>query len=304
MTMRKSSKFFVTVMAAVLTVGSIQAVSIEKIKAAPVEETIHYVALGDSIATGYGVKDSYVDQVADYLEEKYGHENVVVRTDNLAVSAMQSEGLIRALTNPKDPRFSNYQKTLKDADIVTISIGSNDILTPFMNELAEEFSCNYMTFQPTVLGLMQKNKQEDLIYHIRQLRSSLPDNQQVLSNIQSFPGRLNQIVAKVEQLAPEAAIYVNNIYNPYMKYNLYYGSTLLLKGADIADGYVMQMNQVFDSDSEDYALVDLYDVITDESQVNASAAEYNIDPHPNQVGHDRIADAVIATMKETLLYAD
>ena len=93
-----------------------------------VSSSIRYVALGDSIAHGYGLgnpeKDSYVGQVKQYLEENYDY----VFAENFGTNGMRSDELLDILTNPENDMYNKYHATLQHADIVTISIGSNDLM--------------------------------------------------------------------------------------------------------------------------------------------------------------------------------
>lgn len=90
--------------------------------------TIRYVALGDSIAYGYGLEDreeqSYVSLVRKHLEKSYDY---VIET-NFGSNGMQSGDLLEILTNPEHEYYRQYRASLKYADVVTLSIGSNDLL--------------------------------------------------------------------------------------------------------------------------------------------------------------------------------
>ena len=73
-----------------------------------VSSTIRYVALGDSIAYGYGLQDkdeeSYVGLVRQYFEERYDY----VVTTNFGKNGMRSGELLDILTNPEN---ENYKKS-------------------------------------------------------------------------------------------------------------------------------------------------------------------------------------------------
>ncbi|ERK69793.1 SGNH/GDSL hydrolase family protein [Leifsonia aquatica] len=86
--------------------------------AAKVEGEILYVAIGDSAAQGIGAsqpKNSYVGVIADHLRSATGR---TVRTVNLSVSG----ATVALAVADQLPRFETLQP-----DIVTVSIGANDI---------------------------------------------------------------------------------------------------------------------------------------------------------------------------------
>ncbi|HZJ52442.1 MAG TPA: SGNH/GDSL hydrolase family protein [Actinomycetota bacterium] len=84
--------------------------------------TWDYVALGDSVPAGSGGVESYVSGYARFIEADAG---VSVRVHNLARDGIASGDLSRALR--KNERF---RKAVEKAEIVTVTIGFNDIGIP------------------------------------------------------------------------------------------------------------------------------------------------------------------------------
>lgn len=88
------------------------------------DQKVDYVAFGDSIASGqtpYGVKvgTSYTDLIADQLET----ENYLSSfSKEFALSGETSTQFLARLTQPK------VQATVKEAELVTISTGANDLI--------------------------------------------------------------------------------------------------------------------------------------------------------------------------------
>ncbi len=79
-----------------------------------------YVALGDSLATGYGAfVKGYVPRYEAYVETDTG---VAVTRTNLAQNKWTSSQLLSALRN--DPTF---RRATREAEIVTWNIGGNDL---------------------------------------------------------------------------------------------------------------------------------------------------------------------------------
>jgi lysophospholipase L1-like esterase len=79
-----------------------------------------YVALGDSLATGYGAfVKGYVPRYEAYVETDTG---VAVTRTNLAQNKWTSSQLLSALSS--DPTF---RRAIREAEIVTWNIGGNDL---------------------------------------------------------------------------------------------------------------------------------------------------------------------------------
>lgn len=97
-----------------------------------------YVEFGDSIAVGYALlsyvkgditadkypmpSDAFVALTGNALNKSDGP----AITDNQAVSGWTSQQLLDQLIR------GDYAPALEDADVVTVTIGSNDLLGPFM----------------------------------------------------------------------------------------------------------------------------------------------------------------------------
>jgi lysophospholipase L1-like esterase len=78
-----------------------------------------YVALGDSLTTGFGAFKGYVPRYDAYIETDTG---VAVTRTNLGRNGWTSSQLLSALRN--DPTF---RRATREAEIVTWNIGGNDL---------------------------------------------------------------------------------------------------------------------------------------------------------------------------------
>lgn len=221
---------------------------------------VHYVALGDSIAYGYGLndmeEDSYVGQVTQYLEQQYDH----VTTTNLGMNGIQSEELLERLTNPQNEFYEKYHSVLKYAKIVTISIGSNDLLHHI------ELDKDWKEYIQNGDKIFRKECQEFEIV---------------------FP----EIIQEIRKIAPKAKIYANNVYNPCHGLEQY--KTLY----DVSEKYISMFNEAFESQNG-FVTVDIKKIFEDsqENPLNMSLKGNKIDPHPNAWGHKLIAQGIIEEM--------
>jgi lysophospholipase L1-like esterase len=101
------------ILVVVLLVGASQGTTL----AAPT--SWDYVALGDSLATGYGAFKGYVPRYEAHIETDTG---VAVTRTNLGQNGWTSSQLLSALRN--DPTF---RRATREAEIVTWNIGGNDL---------------------------------------------------------------------------------------------------------------------------------------------------------------------------------
>lgn len=227
-----------------------------------VSTTVRYVALGDSIAYGYGLEnpeqDSYVGRIKEYLAGKYDY----VMLSNFGCNGQRSDELLDILTNPENENYGRYRATLRYADIVTLSIGSNDLL-------------HLINIGWDMDEMLQNNK-EDFQHACRGFAKNFP-----------------KIISEIRKINSNVEIYANNIYNPAK------GLTSYKTVYDIAEYYINWLNQAF-SEPVSYHLVDIKTAFDREKKpmINITLKGRQIDPHPSKEGHRRIGEMVIKEMAQ------
>ena len=120
----------------ILIVGII-ILSIFLIYLTTIDKKVYYLALGDQISLGM-TKDgyyelSYTNYIKEYLEEKGKLETYI---DDYLTQGYRITDIINDINNNKE--IEETKKTLKNAlikaDLITISIGTNDIIAKIDNE--------------------------------------------------------------------------------------------------------------------------------------------------------------------------
>jgi lysophospholipase L1-like esterase len=97
-----------------------------------VDNKVYYLALGDSLAAGQnpykGISYGYTDYVSDYLRSK---NKLSFYTKKFAVSGYRTTDLINDINQNKYVIIDNKKVTIKHAltkaDVITLSIGANDL---------------------------------------------------------------------------------------------------------------------------------------------------------------------------------
>lgn len=270
--------------------GSYQAVSAKE-SAGPTQ----YAAFGDSIAAGYGLEgyapgqdtvppDSYQALVAGFLN---------TQPCNYAVSGDDSDACIALL------KSGQADADLKDAGTITLSIGSNDLLLPFIQIIMDYFHIEPGTIDASAFAQgfpSQKLDISDFSKYFQQqeaLMAILADNPTLHAKATAFPSQLQEILSILKEKAPHAEIYVTNIYNPFSSVPVF---------GPMADSYIQEINTAFSADAQDYTLVDVYTPFREENLTNvhfdlSSPANINPDPHPSVNGHKTIGKLVIQALK-------
>lgn len=209
------------------------------------------VGIGDSITTGYGVKEEekYLSIFCKQLEEQQP-----TTCHNMAIDGLTSTQLLEKLSD------SSFQTELKKADYILMSIGGNDYLQEFTNNL------------PT--------------YLIKQ------DHYPNIATIQTvLLANMKQIYEQLHMLNTTAKIGVVPLYNPYSRH-LEHNAVLIQEYNQVKDAYVALAT----AQKQVVISPDLSSVLEDKAYSNVDTQDRALDPHPNALGHNMIAKQLIAAM--------
>ena len=207
------------------------------------------VALGDSITAGYRLPPS-----ADAFPLLMGNALGESHVENLGVVGATSLDLLKSLSQ------TQVQADLSQANVVTIDIGSNDILGPAVADLEA-----HGTLTTTDLSSLY-------------------------GDIHQFGSNLAKIVAEVHAAAPNAYIVLYNIYNPVPN------SGLFASLHTVADKLITGENQVIQQVAAEDGLTvaDAYQAIgphPSQYMDSTPLSGYPFAVHPNEEGHQQLAAA-------------
>lgn len=220
------------------------------------DDSLMYVALGDSIAAGVGLKDVV------YLPAQYGYDmtpnfkgyspdcyvSVVAEglgldrdhAINLGLPALMTKDMLEMLQTGSMSgvnvlagtyySYPEYQEYVRQADIISIAIGCNDITVPFIVSLGEatnwksEKLANYIVsgtlrdFTLESFSLFMDAVQELVLtpQEFSDLFQALTTGmyQKCQDGYANTTTYLPQVIAAVRELNPDAQILVIGYYNP------------------------------------------------------------------------------------------
>lgn len=244
-----------------------------------------YVALGDSIADGYRL-DGYTapgsapaGSFPVLLAEAMG-----ARLIPLAVSGMDTDGLLQAL----DTR--TYREAVAEADTITLTIGSNDLLHPAIHRLT---SLGQSVAEGNLSSLLTD------LAGAGDILTSQEAQEEYARHVARFKENWEAIIARIRALNPSADIYVTDFYNPYsmLEYTLGFFS---LHVGSVAQAYLDQMNAWLEESPSagEYRIADIRDVSTNVCFSPRSLSGFDLDPHPDPAGHALIFRRLL-TVRQT-----
>ena len=266
--------------------------------AAMAEETqVRYVAIGDSISSGYGLEAPETEAFPSLIAQDNGYT-----LTNLAEAGETSVSLLAKLEN------AEMAEALSTADVITLTIGGNDMLAALFDYLAETTG-GQMTAQEILMLFMGQGENADLttLAPLLQSMTSFPQSAQATEALASFGENFASLLAKIKSLNPDATLVVATQYNPYSH----------LDGTALG-GAVTGIVSAFDAGVTALNLqiqtlaaatgCDVADVCSTFKAENTAANPLcnatlspgvNMDIHPNAAGH-----AVIAAVMESALNSE
>lgn len=255
----------------------------DDVMAEPETEIINIVALGDSIAAGYGLASPEAERYSHLIKERIdARDGFECIETNHGVNGQTSSGLLESFAS---------LPPLDGADYVTVSIGANNVLGPAVNMFSK-------------YGAALLIEDEEL--RAAALASAYNEfNTATAAGIEQFKKDLPEIISAIKHAAPEAEIIFQTIYNPYNRVSLTLtlGDVTVDLNAD-SDRLVSALNDIIESGAIllGYKVADVYAAFeTETGVVNAeggslASAPLTLDPHPTAKGHGLIADVIISVI--------
>ena len=268
-----------------------------------------YVALGDSISTGYGpdteeAEKSFVEQIAEQQE---------LSVTMLAADGETTASLLAKLADADGA----VAKALETADVVTLTIGGNDFMNALYEYMAEAYSAANGTsftaeqFKQALEGKNGEPEQAAALAFVTQNISVFePGAGGTL--LTQFETALNEIASGIRGYT-KAPVVVATQYNPYrfaadelkpfeqvMPDQVDAAQAI----ADAFDTMLARMNEKIKAlkAREGFFTADVFSAFDGEQQnpCNASFLSSNLDFHPNAHGHTLMAQTVGEVVQSAL----
>lgn len=252
-------------------------------------ETVHaandnsnYVALGDSITTGYGLA---ADE-SNFATILAGSD---LTLNNLAVDGETSGQLFEKLSSD-----TTYQTAVKSAELITLTIGGNDLMNALYNYLAGK---THLSAEQVKKALTDKNDSNRYMVLTTAMTNidGFASSQEATAATSTFQNNFTNIIAAIQTLNQNATIVVINQYNPYSRLN----NSMTNSIVSAFDTGVTALNTIFSTSAQTgaYVVANVYDAfkVADENPCNAyfnSQSDLNLDFHPNTDGHQLIANTI------------
>ena len=261
-----------------------------------------YLALGDSITYGYEPGDTAQGkQLTDECFVSILAKDKGYTALNEGVIGNTAAGVLKQLNT------GEFDSTIKNASIITLTCGGNDLM-----EVLYQKTADYLNSSKAVVKKWGKFTSLDVIT-ILALSSIYPDKypttevttvqlalMTVLSTgdldqstefqtaLSEFIDTLNQVTSTIKRKNPDVKIFVSTQYNPYEHCT----STLKSLGTTLGKcASILRQKVVDNASTGQYTVADVYSAFEGNTATycNASENPLQIDFHPSVAGHAAIA---------------
>lgn len=240
-----------------------------------------YVALGDSISAGYGLEGGELS-FPEMLERDTGY----VLTDFSSNDGVTSEDLLETLNK------AEVIAAVQDADVITITVGGNDLMNALYEYLADAPGVS-MTADQIRDGLVNGTIKDPLVLlTLMNSLSGFPKSSHAEDALTTLRTNLSSALEQIKFLNPDVTCIIANQYNPY-------GHIEGEAAAGIVQTFdtgVRALNTTLAgvAHTQGVIVVDVYEAFDDSSGYPCNAhftaiGDFNLDFHPNALGHQLIA---------------
>ncbi|MBR6106534.1 MAG: hypothetical protein IKQ39_00850 [Oscillospiraceae bacterium] len=279
--MKHQTKLSAMLAAAVLAAGSTAALPGAPVQAAASYQNI--VILGDSISSGYALgagEAGYYDIIADCTGGT---------VTNYAVAGHTSSDLLKVLAD------SSKQAAIKDADLICISIGGNDLMQP-ARAVIEKKMQEGETLIDTVKRIAKSGGATDLIPELTKATRSVRNGAEEM---------YQSVETAVRGLNPNAEVIMQTLYNPFeISPEMIAAQNLSEKNQKDYNSllnYVSGTESALNTAMKKLETVDIADVSevfknTGWLYTRFTSEDNRGDIHPNALGHALIAAEIMDTL--------
>ncbi len=238
------------------------------------DEKLDILIMGDSIPYGYLLASSeknYGELIKDYYNGK-------ADVTNIAVNGYSTNDLLELIEK------SETKEQIKNADVVIISIGANDLLNVFFEryyEIVQTYSeTDFAVAAQTIIS--DKDGFSDLLNDL---------DKGTLTAINNIP----EIKNKIATANSDTKIIFQTIYNPFESLSGNPDYTVISTLNFLLNSLLFQINKEIKS-LEGTETADIYALFKNTGWLTTNIRNYDI--HPNQLGHVSISAKIITILSE------
>ena len=239
-------------------------------------------SLGDSVSNGDLLSDkekSFDNRVANKLNAEFYE---------YSVSGMITDDLLKILDKKE------VKENIENSDMVFINIGSGDLL-----DLTDDIDFSKFGFNPKDKMDLKDDKATEFKNYLVNafINKSGAKTEEVLN---TFSIKFKKVIEKIKTYNPNVKIYVNNAYNPFFSLSIPFILDLS-EIENVTEEAIKAFNEILKTSNE-YTIIDIYSVLRNNDYLNVDPLNNSFDPHPNELGHEKIYEAYLKELCYKITY--
>ena len=150
-----------------------------------VEEPLIYIALGDSVSAGYGARslDEMHTSIFFELLKNDGHANEYV---NMAVNGLTTSALLSLLDASDEHDLVIFQ----NASVITLNIGGNNILLPFIRHMPDPEEMDKMISEAMSFVLEAESLLREIVSFVTESQDTIIEVSDIATDIKGIADNL------------------------------------------------------------------------------------------------------------------
>ena len=212
------------------------------------------------IPTLIGIKATNTNKIINkYIKDFFKAINSNLNYRNLSEKSMTSSDLLNLINLKKNE--------IKNADLIVLSIGVNNVLNTVIQKLCNELDLN-----------IEYLNGEDI-------------NLEMTKQIEKFEKDFPNIIDNIKNLSPNAEIYVNTVYNPINKKGSIY---------EYFNERIKSINEVITKyyNKYNYKVIDCYNILNSDEKLNFQIENNQFKIYSSKAGHAMMATQVISDYED------
>jgi len=256
-----------------------------------------YLALGDSISAGtvfIGEVECYPDKLRKELNISHNNYN------NLSIPVETTEYFYDTI------RTTEYTQKISEADLITITIGSNEIFEILAEGLSYATGIPLPYNSDFLVSVTETFLNSNMVEKIKiilafcEFFTTQDISQKIQAKALKYEEYWKKSISYIKEVNPSATIVATEFYNPY------YGVQLSnFNLGNLVDQIIQEMNKIlynYSNSETEYKIAKIYDVFNSTNPrlcfVDFSLFNFNIDPHPTELGHQIISLKILEALAE------
>ena len=195
------------------------AVQLLAVPALAVEKAPVYLALGDSISTGYGLAAPVTDTFVERVNSSLGYT-----LENRALDGNTANGIYQQLTDPTAVQYVP-ESLLRDADLITITCGGNDMMDFMYGVILKAYNEKNPNTPITDIEELKTTIRTDKVRALKLVSAAkkavtvdLMESAGFQHAVTEFQHSLTNLVGYIRSKNPSAVLTVATQYHPYQAF--------------------------------------------------------------------------------------